>query len=191
MLDPSSSEEDLSDHESARVTSMRASSRRFMENDYVVSHSNNLCSQTCSLDVQSSSTASRSSADNVSLTGTASGGSSNQLTCHPLTGFTGRSSSPSPSLISSDRGDSALTVAYESGADKSEREEEERRRRMLLYVFVMRCIAYPFNARQPTDMVHRQAKVTKQQLQSLKERFQVIHFVTIVLYDNLWKPANR
>jgi hypothetical protein len=35
----------------------------------------------------------------------------------------------------------------------------------------MRCIAYPFNAKQPTDMARRQTKVTKQQLQTIKERF--------------------
>ncbi|EPY81834.1 hypothetical protein CB1_000705006 [Camelus ferus] len=29
---------------------------------------------------------------------------------------------------------------------------------IVLYVFVMRCIAYPFNAKQPTDMARRQQK---------------------------------
>jgi len=76
-----------------------------------------------------------------------------------------RPSSPSPSLASDkDKEDS----------EKSEKEEEERKRRLQLYVFVMRCVAYPFNAKQPTDMARRQAKVTRQQLQTLKERFQVI-----------------
>ena len=36
----------------------------------------------------------------------------------------------------------------------------------------MRCIAYPFNAKQPTDMARRQTKVSKQQLQTIKDRFQ-------------------
>lgn len=72
-----------------------------------------------------------------------------------------RPSSPSPSLTS------------DKDSEKSEKEEEERRKRLLLYVFVMRCVAYPFNAKQPTDMARRQAKVTRQQLQTLKERFQV------------------
>uniref|UniRef100_A0A8D0AMF6 Calcium dependent secretion activator 2 n=1 Tax=Sander lucioperca TaxID=283035 RepID=A0A8D0AMF6_SANLU len=40
-----------------------------------------------------------------------------------------------------------------------------------MYVFVLRCIAYPFNAKQPTDMARRQQKVNKQQLQAVKERF--------------------
>ncbi|AWP03509.1 putative calcium-dependent secretion activator 1-like [Scophthalmus maximus] len=36
----------------------------------------------------------------------------------------------------------------------------------------MRCIAYPFNAKQPTDMARRQQKISKQHLQTVKERFQ-------------------
>lgn len=177
MLDPSSSEEE-SDHESVQLShAVVGTTRRFIEDDSV-SHGSNLYSHTCSLDQQSLSAASRisgGSADNVSLAGTASGGSSGQLMYH-VTGASsaaGRSSSPSPSLVSSDRGDTASVVWRDSEIDKSEREEEDRRRRLQLYVFVMRCVAYPFNAKQPTDMVRRQAKVSKQQLQSLKERFQV------------------
>lgn len=55
--------------------------------------------------------------------------------------------------------------------DQSLREEEERRRKLQIYVFVMRCIAHPFNAKQPTDMVRRQPKVTRTQLQSVRDRF--------------------
>ena len=55
----------------------------------------------------------------------------------------------------------------------SEKEEEDRRRRLQLYVFVMRCIAYPFNAKQPTDMARRQVKVVRAQLTAIRERFQV------------------
>ncbi|EFB27120.1 hypothetical protein PANDA_007638 [Ailuropoda melanoleuca] len=57
--------------------------------------------------------------------------------------------SPSPSVLS-------------EGRDEPERqldEEQERRIRLQLYVFVVRCIAYPFNAKQPTDMARRQQKV--------------------------------
>lgn len=57
--------------------------------------------------------------------------------------------------------------------DKQEREEEERKRRIQLYVFISRCIAYPFNAKQPTDMTRRQSKITKQQLEVIQGRFQV------------------
>jgi len=33
--------------------------------------------------------------------------------------------------------------------------------RLQLYVFVIRCIAYPFVAKQPTDLVKRQVKVNR------------------------------
>ncbi|KAF4093619.1 hypothetical protein AMELA_G00003890 [Ameiurus melas] len=56
--------------------------------------------------------------------------------------------------------------------EKMQREEEERKKRLQLYVFVMRCIAYPFNAKQPTDMARRQQKISKLQLQVVKDRFQ-------------------
>ncbi|XP_049589896.1 calcium-dependent secretion activator 1 isoform X17 [Syngnathus scovelli] len=74
-----------------------------------------------------------------------------------------RASSPSPS-VGSDK--------EKEDIEKMQREEEERKKRLQLYVFVMRCIAYPFNAKQPTDMARRQQKINKQQLQTVKERFQ-------------------
>uniref|UniRef100_A0A8D3BFA8 Calcium dependent secretion activator 2 n=1 Tax=Scophthalmus maximus TaxID=52904 RepID=A0A8D3BFA8_SCOMX len=55
--------------------------------------------------------------------------------------------------------------------ERIKREEEERKIKLQIYVFVLRCIAYPFNAKQPTDMARRQQKVNKQQLQAVKERF--------------------
>lgn len=73
-----------------------------------------------------------------------------------------RPSSPSPSLVSE-----------KDDADRAEREEEERKKRLQLYVFVLRTIAYPFNAKQPTDMTRRQTKITKQQLDTIQARFQV------------------
>ncbi|XP_051930991.1 calcium-dependent secretion activator 1 isoform X19 [Hippocampus zosterae] len=78
-------------------------------------------------------------------------------------GSGGRASSPSPS-VGSDK--------EKEDIEKMQREEEERKKRLQLYVFVMRCIAYPFNAKQPTDMARRQQKINKQQLQTVKERFQ-------------------
>ncbi|XP_069370139.1 calcium-dependent secretion activator 1 isoform X14 [Paralichthys olivaceus] len=75
----------------------------------------------------------------------------------------GRPSSPSPSVGSEKE---------KEDLEKMQREEEERKKRLQLYVFVMRCIAYPFNAKQPTDMARRQQKISKQQLQTVKERFQ-------------------
>ncbi|XP_051917298.1 LOW QUALITY PROTEIN: calcium-dependent secretion activator 2 [Hippocampus zosterae] len=50
-------------------------------------------------------------------------------------------------------------------------DEAEHKVKLQIYVFVLRCIAYPFNAKQPTDMARRQQKVNKQQLQAVKERF--------------------
>lgn len=55
--------------------------------------------------------------------------------------------------------------------ERLQKEEEERKIKLQIYVFVLRCIAYPFNAKQPTDMARRQQKVNKQQLQAVKDRF--------------------
>ncbi|KAH8853555.1 Calcium-dependent secretion activator 1 [Schistosoma japonicum] len=55
--------------------------------------------------------------------------------------------------------------------EKLEREERERRKALQLYVFVMRCIAYPFYSKPPTDLIRRYLKITKQQLNTFKERF--------------------
>ncbi|XP_040059549.1 calcium-dependent secretion activator 1 isoform X24 [Gasterosteus aculeatus] len=73
-----------------------------------------------------------------------------------------RPTSPSPSAASEEKED----------LEKMHREEEDRKKKLQLYVFVMRCVAYPFNAKQPTDMARRQQKITKQQLQQTKDRFQ-------------------
>ncbi|KAG7198307.1 hypothetical protein KM043_005710 [Ampulex compressa] len=75
-----------------------------------------------------------------------------------------RPTSPSPS-VASEKTEAELQ-------DKQEREEEERKTRIQLYVFISRCIAYPFNAKQPMDMTRRQMKVTKQQLETICSRFQ-------------------
>jgi len=130
-------------------------------------------------DQRSLSTVSRGSGgsgDNVSLSGTASGGSSSHM-LYSSGGVVARPSSPSPSTYSSVDG-------RETDLERTEREEEERRRRMQLYVLVMRCVAYPFNAKQPTDMVRRHAKVTKQQLQAIRERFQVTDCVDLFNNNN-------
>ncbi|XP_062924052.1 calcium-dependent secretion activator 1 isoform X6 [Mobula hypostoma] len=74
-----------------------------------------------------------------------------------------RPSSPSPSVVSEKE---------KEELEKLQKEEEERKKKLQLYVFVMRCIAYPFNAKQPTDMARRQQKINKQQLQTVKDRFQ-------------------
>ncbi|CAB1425005.1 unnamed protein product [Pleuronectes platessa] len=43
--------------------------------------------------------------------------------------------------------------------ERIQREEEERKTKLQIYVLVLRCIAYPFNAKQPTDMARRQQKI--------------------------------
>lgn len=44
--------------------------------------------------------------------------------------------------------------------ERLQRKEAERKTKLQIYVFVLRCIAYPFNAKQPTDMARRQQKVS-------------------------------
>uniref|UniRef100_A0A672URF0 Calcium dependent secretion activator n=1 Tax=Strigops habroptila TaxID=2489341 RepID=A0A672URF0_STRHB len=93
----------------------------------------------------------------------ASGGSGGGLQPVGRGSGAARPASPSPSVASEKEKDEL---------ERLQREEEERKRKLQLYVFVMRCIAYPFNAKQPTDMARRQQKISKQQLQTIKDRFQ-------------------
>lgn len=115
------------------------------------------------------------SGDNISVTGSAGSHISKQ-TSGP------RPSSPSPSLASE---------KDQNQVDPSEKEEKDRRNmRVQLYVFVMRCIAYPFNAKQPTDLARRQTKITKQQLQTIKERFQAFFNKELnIQYDEAFNNA--
>ncbi|XP_047387209.1 calcium-dependent secretion activator 1 isoform X1 [Sciurus carolinensis] len=94
--------------------------------------------------------------------GSSSGGGAGGLQPSSRAGG-GRPSSPSPSVVSEKE---------KEELERLQKEEEERKKRLQLYVFVMRCIAYPFNAKQPTDMARRQQKISKQQLQTVKDRFQ-------------------
>ncbi|XP_030621202.1 solute carrier family 13 member 1 [Chanos chanos] len=72
-----------------------------------------------------------------------------------------QTSDPSPAVPGEDKDDQ----------ERLKKEEAERKIKLQIYVFVLRCIAYPFNAKQPTDMARRQQKMNKQQLQAVKERF--------------------
>lgn len=78
--------------------------------------------------------------------------------------------------------------------DKNEREKlqkegAERRVILQIYVFVLRCIAYPFNAKQPTDMARRQPKVSRpQQLQQavsspLQKRWRCLNYFLFIWGD--------
>ncbi|XP_076236618.1 calcium-dependent secretion activator 1 isoform X2 [Calliopsis andreniformis] len=93
-----------------------------------------------------------------------------------------RPTSPSPS-VASEKTEADLQ-------DKQEREEEERKTRIQLYVFVSRCISYPFNAKQPLDMPRRQLKVTKQQLDTICSRFQsFLKGETQIMADEAFRNA--
>ncbi|XP_054844100.1 calcium-dependent secretion activator 2 [Eublepharis macularius] len=96
-------------------------------------------------------------------------------------GGAARPASPSPSVRS-------------EGREEQERLQEERQKRLRLqlYVFIVRCIAHPFNAKQPTDMARRQQKLNKQQLQVVKERFQAfLNGETQIVADEAFCNAVR
>lgn len=101
------------------------------------------------------------------------------------------------SAASSSRGNSlprpispSPSVASDGAQPKQGLEEEERKRRIQLYVFVSRCISYPFNAKQPTDMTKRQPKVTKQQLDAVTQRFQAfLKGETQIMADEAFRNA--
>ena len=76
-----------------------------------------------------------------------------------------RSASPTSSIISDREREEVARLNVE---------EEERKRRLQIYVFVLRCIAFPFNAKQkppPQNSYKRQAKMSKQEHTRIKERF--------------------
>lgn len=87
------------------------------------------------------------------------------------TGSANRSVSPCPSTTS-DGNKEAVVVPKIDDIERAEKEEAERKTKLQLYVFVLRCIAYPFNAKQPTDMTRRSNKITPPQLEQIIARFQ-------------------
>lgn len=60
--------------------------------------------------------------------------------------------SPGPASVDDDK----------SEQERIQKEEAERKIKLQIYVFVLRCISYPFNAKQPTDMARRQQKVSEE-----------------------------
>ena len=66
----------------------------------------------------------------------------------------------------------AQAAALLAQQNEALKELENHKKRLQIYVFVCRCIAYSFIAKQPTDMVRRQVKITKQQLQHIKDNFE-------------------
>uniref|UniRef100_A0A2K6RZ83 Calcium dependent secretion activator n=1 Tax=Saimiri boliviensis boliviensis TaxID=39432 RepID=A0A2K6RZ83_SAIBB len=99
----------------------------------------------------------------------------------------------SDEIVEEESGKESPSVVSEKEKEELERlqkEEEERKKRLQLYVFVMRCIAYPFNAKQPTDMARRQQKISKQQLQTVKDRFQAfLNGETQIMADEAFMNA--
>ncbi|XP_060633730.2 calcium-dependent secretion activator 2 isoform X11 [Anolis sagrei] len=85
-------------------------------------------------------------------------------------GGVGSASSSSPAARPASPSPSARSDGREE-QERLQKEEREKRLRLQLYAFIARCIAHPFNAKQPTDMARRQQKLNKQQLQVVKERF--------------------
>lgn len=81
-------------------------------------------------------------------------------------------SAPSPSVSPSLHTPSPTLSVVSEATLQEQQEDDERRERLQLYIFVLRCIAYPFNARQPTDMARRHARVSKQDLVKIKQRFE-------------------
>lgn len=157
MIDPSSSEEE-SEEEQHHHTDDRGHSQ-----SHHVSHPPPPpvhAAETLTLPHNSESPRSFSpsgaSPETASIGGSVNAARSNSLPTRPT--------SPSPSVVS-EKTEAELQ-------DKQEREEEERKRKLQLYVFISRCVAYPFNAKQPTDMTKRQTKITKQQLEVIQGRFQ-------------------
>lgn len=159
MIDPSSSEEESEEEQHHQTDESRHSQHHAVHlPPPPPAHQYNQ-SETLSIPLNNEAPRSLSpsgtSTDTASICGTVNPSRSNSLP---------RPTSPSPSVVS-EKTEAELQ-------DKQEREEEERKRKLQLYVFISRCIAYPFNAKQPTDMTKRQTKITKQQLEVIQGRFQ-------------------
>jgi len=176
MLEPSSSEEDEPDvrrpvHKRQTSRDDDLTSGHQSKADHVpppAANSNNLFS------ASGSNTSNRTTSPDASSQG--SGVYSSHQSVHSerlQPSCSGRTSSaaarpvsPSPSL-GSDR-----ESERRDDTDRAEREEGERKTRLQLYVFVIRCISYPFNAKQPTDITKRHGKVQKAQFEQIHARFQ-------------------
>jgi hypothetical protein len=87
----------------------------------------------------------------------------------------------------------AAAAALAAQQNEALKEIEMHKKRLQIYVFVCRCIAYPFIAKQPTDMVRRQAKISKQQLQQIKDNFDafLLNKINIVEADEAFTNAVR
>ncbi|VVD05998.1 unnamed protein product, partial [Leptidea sinapis] len=97
----------------------------------------------------------------------------------------GEAPTPSPSPSGTSHSDKD-----QDPQEKIEKLEEDKKRRLQLYVFVSRCVAHPFNAKQPTDMTRRHTKVTMHQLETIQARFQAfLKGETQILADEAFQNA--
>lgn len=120
-------------------------------------------SQEPSINTQSSNTfQSYGSNDRLQATTIASSSTSPSAGARPGSSSCNRPVSPTPSMTSDSKESSKW--------DESEREESERKTRLQLYVFVIRCISYPFNAKQPNDISRRNLRLQRQQLEQIQSR---------------------
>ncbi|XP_054407923.1 calcium-dependent secretion activator 1 isoform X4 [Pongo abelii] len=179
MLDPSSSEEEsdeIVEEESGKeVLASAASSARLSP-----SRTSEGSAGSAGLGGGGAGAGAGVSAGGGGGSGASSGGGAGGLQPSSRAGG-GRPSSPSPSVVSEKE---------KEELERLQKEEEERKKRLQLYVFVMRCIAYPFNAKQPTDMARRQQKISKQQLQTVKDRFQAfLNGETQIMADEAFMNA--
>lgn len=86
----------------------------------------------------------------------------------PVSSSTGKRCDTDGAVPGGARGRRAKDDGTTGGEEEEERkereriqEEQQRKIKLQIYVFVLRCIAYPFNAKQPTDMARRQQKVSR------------------------------
>ncbi|CAB3258676.1 unnamed protein product [Arctia plantaginis] len=97
----------------------------------------------------------------------------------------GEAPAPSPSPSGASHSDKD-----QDPQEKIEKLEEDKKRRLQLYVFVSRCVAHPFNAKQPTDMTRRHTKLTPHQLETIQARFQAfLKGETQILADEAFQNA--
>lgn len=106
--------------------------------------------------------------------------------------FRGPDRSPQPMRRSASPTSSIISEREREELERLNFEEKERRTRLQIYVFVLRCIAFPFNAEQKPNpsLPKRQAKVNKQELNKVKERFSAfIDGQTSIMADEAFKNA--
>ena len=122
--------------------------------------------------------------DNLSINSSSFGSGYQYQASAPVQRFpkdhsVGRPCSPSPSLLSE-----------RDEVDKTLLEEETHRRRLQLYVFVMRCISYPFTAKENQNDGRRPNRITLEQFQKIKDRFQAFFNRELnIQYDEAFSNA--